>query len=313
MGDDKLQVGKVYGCYRIIKDSDSTKNDIDKLIQELNKCIDDVSGTIEKLYKLIQFKACTCETNCGREMWVTQKEIEALADKNCDTIGCESCKFRSSRKVDVRVNHQSCNNNYTGLQFDTLKVIEKLDRKYEELSIKTSIQGSLLTSTKYDLYRCRCDLCGTQYVFRSDMFRIGTADNPNFIGNIENIKARCDCHAHSINQWVICKLLIENRVNYKAEYSPSDLKGIGDNVQLHYDFAVFNSNGSVKCFIEYNGEQHNTACKQFGGERGLAVQKCIDELKRIYAREKNIRLIEIQSSARGYNAIRSILKNARVI
>ena len=138
-------------------------------------------------------------------------------------------------------------------------------------------------------------------------------DSPRYIGDINSIKARCDCHQHSVGQWVICKLLIEHKVNYLAEYSPDDLVGIGDNVRLHYDFAVFNEDGSVKCFIEYNGSQHERASEQFGGERGLAIQKCLDELKRIYAREHNIRLIEIPSRVMGYNAISDVLHNSEII
>lgn len=145
------------------------------------------------------------------------------------------------------------------------------------------------------------------------MFKIGTPENSRYIGDINNIKARCDCHKHSVGQWVICKIFIENKVNYLAEYSPDDLIGIGDNTRLHYDFAVFKPDGNVKCFIEYNGSQHEVASEQFGGERSLAIQNCIDELKRIYAREKHIKLIEIPSHIKGYYAIKDVLIKAGII
>lgn len=314
MGEDnQIKVGKVYGCYKVIKDSAETAADIKRAISEINKDISDNSVTLSNLRRLITFKAYTCETNCGRIIWLPAQEINQSTVNKTDNIGCESCKLRGSRKADISRNHISCNTDYSGLQFNTLKVLNKLDKKYEELNVETDIHGSTLISTKYDLYRCRCDLCGTEYVFRSDRFKIGTPESPKYIGDINNIKARCDCHQHSVNQWVICKLFIENNISYLAEYSPDDLVGIGDNVRLHYDFAVFNTDGSVKCFIEYNGSQHEVSSEKFGGERGLAVQKCIDELKRIYAREKHIKLIEIPSNVKGYNAIRDVLRNGGII
>lgn len=314
MGDNnQIKLEKTYGCYKVTKDWKDTATDINRAIYELNKDISDNSATLSNLRRLIALKAYTCETNCGRILWLPAQEIAQSTVSRTDDMGCESCRLRGSRQADISKYHVSCNTDYSGLQFNTLKVLNKLDKKYEELNVKTDIHGSTLTSTKYDLYRCRCDLCGTEYIFRSDRFKIGTPESPKYIGDINNIKARCDCHQHSVNQWVICKLLIENNINYLAEYSPDDLVGIGDNTRLHYDFAVFNADESVKCFIEYNGSQHEIASTQFGGERGLAVQKCIDELKRIYAREKHIVLIEIPSNVKGYNAIRDVLHNSGII
>lgn len=310
---DNIAVGKVYGCYTVVKGTNGTKADIDSTISDINKSLADNSTTVNNLRKLINAKAYTCKTNCGRTLWLTENDIKNSDITPSDSMGCETCKLRETRQADVIKNHESCNTDYSGLQFNTLKVIGKLDKRYEELSIEHNIHGDRLVSTKYDLYRCRCDLCGTEYVFRSDRFKIGMPDSPRYIGDINSIKARCDCHQHSVGQWVICKLLIEHKVNYLAEYSPDDLVGIGDNVRLHYDFAVFNEDGSVKCFIEYNGSQHERAAEQFGGERGLAIQKCLDELKRIYAREHNIRLIEIPSRVMGYNAISDVLHNSEII
>lgn len=311
--EGNMQVGNVYGCYKIVKDINDTAMDIKRVISGLEKDLSDNSITLGNLRRLISNNVYTCETNCGRELWLSANDIEQhLASKDI-SMGCESCKLRGTRQADKSKKHPSSYTDYVGLQFESLKIMDKLDKKYEELTVEKNLHGTKLVSTLYDLYRCRCDSCGTDYVFRSDMFVIGTPDKPKFIGDINNIRARCDCHRHSIGQWVICKLLIENNMIYRAEYSPDDLYGIGDNARLHYDFAVFNDDGSIKCFIEYNGEQHEKASTQFGGERAFAVQKCIDELKRIYAKENNIKLIEIASNIKGYYAIKDVLKKSGVI
>lgn len=150
MGDgSNVQLGKDYGCYRVVKGYEHTAQDIQKIIKELYKDTSDNSSTLNNLSRLINYKAYTCETRCGKTFWLSPQEIvNAEINKN-DSFGCESCRFRVSRQADIVKRHSSCETDYTGLQFNTLKVLNKLDRVYEELSIENNPNKRLI-STQYD-------------------------------------------------------------------------------------------------------------------------------------------------------------------
>lgn len=79
---------------------------------------------------------------------------------------------------------------------------------------------------------------------------------------------------------------------YELEYTFDDLKTKHDK-PLRFDFAVFNEDNSLKCLIEYQGEQHYISNARSGGAAGLKKQQYNDEQKRIYCRKNHIKLIEI--------------------
>ena len=51
------------------------------------------------------------------------------------------------------------------------------------------------------------------------------------------------------------KILRENQINFKREYTFSDLTGRNNN-KLRFDFAIFDSNGDIYSLIEIQGPQH---------------------------------------------------------
>ena len=59
---------------------------------------------------------------------------------------------------------------------------------------------------------------------------------------------------------------------------------------LPFDFAVFNEDGSLRCLIEYQGEQHFRPVKTWGGIENLLLIKERDEIKRKYCLDNNIPL-----------------------
>ena len=69
--------------------------------------------------------------------------------------------------------------------------------------------------------------------------------------------------------------------------------GNGGVNQLRFDFAIFNKDGSIKCLIECQGEQHFKPVEKFGGEEQFQSQIKNDSLKRHYVKDHNIKLIEI--------------------
>jgi len=79
---------------------------------------------------------------------------------------------------------------------------------------------------------------------------------------------------------------------YELEYIFDDLI-TKHNKPLRFDFAVFDDDGSIKCLIEYQGEQHYQSNNRCGGQAGLKKQQYNDEQKRLYCCKHNIKLIEI--------------------
>jgi hypothetical protein len=53
----------------------------------------------------------------------------------------------------------------------------------------------------------------------------------------------------------ISKYLKENNINFRVQYKLDGLYGINDG-KLRFDFAVFNTDNSLYCLIEYDGEYH---------------------------------------------------------
>ena len=70
-----------------------------------------------------------------------------------------------------------------------------------------------------------------------------------------------------------------NGIKYKSQYTFNDLKYKS---LLKFDFAIFD-NDSIKCLIEYNGEQHYKFKKRFHKNyENFIICQYRDKLKRDY-------------------------------
>ena len=78
---------------------------------------------------------------------------------------------------------------------------------------------------------------------------------------------------------------------------------IGKRKKFVADFYI----ASVNLIIEYNGEQHYKAKKEWGGEKQLQWQQARDAALRRYCEEKKIRLLEIPYT--DFDRIEEILEN----
>lgn len=90
----------------------------------------------------------------------------------------------------------------------------------------------------------------------------------------------------------ICEILDEAGLNYKEEYSFSDLV-TKNGVELRFDFAVFDDNNDLDFLIEYQGIQHYEPKSKFGGYAGLRRQQYNDMKKREYCKKHGYKLILI--------------------
>ena len=113
----------------------------------------------------------------------------------------------------------------------------------------------------------------------------------NFIkGKIEHPYIRPSA---SYPERVISGFLRAAKINFKAEWSDKTLRGENQKKPLYFDFAVFDSKENVVLLIEYQGKQHFEETKLFGDTRTFERLKKHDFMKKEYAEQNNIPLIEI--------------------
>lgn len=100
---------------------------------------------------------------------------------------------------------------------------------------------------------------------------------------------RCKtCTNTSKGELIVEEYLKDNKYNYEAQYKIADCKNIKP---LPFDFAVFNKDNTLKCLIEYDGEQH------FKPKFSLETfEKTIinDSIKNNYCSNNKIHLIRIK-------------------
>lgn len=216
-----------------------------------------------------------------------------------------------------RENALNYDKNFEGLQYESLFVNECINNHFESkpnVYFSQSHKKCWHNIKVYKQYKCTCDLCGKEYIFTCDKFGVYPPTEYGYHAyNGYWSEVKCDCHPISSFQWIVTKLLIENNVKYKVEYSFSDLYGTYGKNLLRYDFAIFNMDGTIKYLIECQGEQHFNPVEEFKGIKGYEVQIKNDQLKRDYAKIHNIPLLEISYKDKKYETIKNILIKYNII
>lgn len=204
---------------------------------------------------------------------------------------------------------------YTGTIHESLEVLECVNNHYEEIhSISDARKKGGGTYYVYKLYRCRCYLCGKEQQIKSSKFSINPPTEYGYTAyNGYWSDAYCNCHPISSFQWIVTKLLKENRVPYRVEVSFPDLYGVRQVNLLRYDFGIYDEDGKLQCLIECQGEQHYEPVEEFGGDLQFLLQQKNDDLKRKYAKEKGILLYEIPYKNKKYEKVERFLQERGVI
>lgn len=162
-------------------------------------------------------------------------------------------------------------------------------------------------------YKCRCYLCGKEFLFHYDDFKIRNDEYGYKALDGYYSRAYCNCHEISSFQWRTIDILNKYNVKYRVEVSFEDLYGIGNKNHLRYDFAIFDDDNNIKYLIECQGEQHYKPVAEFGGTKQYEKQRENDELKREYANENNIFLLEIPYTCNTYEKEEKFLKDNNII
>ena len=189
-----------------------------------------------------------CECHCGTPFIATTTDINRQKVKSC---GCMKSKLTG----------QAHFQDITGEIFGELKVLER-DYEYPQNGKKPRTY-----------WKCKCS-CG-------NIISIG---REHLVGRNQS---SCGCK-NSIGELNINKILSNNNINYKSQYTNTNLK-TNKNGYLKYDFAII-ENDKVIRLIEFDGPQHYKQEDRFGKLEDIQYR---DNLKNNYAKENNIPLVRI--------------------
>ena len=156
-------------------------------------------------------------------------------------------------------------------------------------NIKSSFEVAPKSGKKFKFY---CEDCGEEFEAKLDnIIRVGRS-------------MKCRNCTSSKGEQRIKEWLIDNNIKFKQQKTFKYLVGIGNGL-LSYDFYLPQYN----LLIEYQGEQHEKFIKGLHkSEEAFIIQKEHDRRKREYAKDNNIKLLEIWYY--DYENIEKILDNS---
>ena len=126
-------------------------------------------------------------------------------------------------------------------------------------------------------WHCKCE-CGNEKDIDSFLLRNGTTQS-------------CGCINYSIGEFNIDKILSENNINFKSQYTENSLE------RKRFDFAIFNKNNQLIRLIEFDGPQHHSIDRGYWNSKNPELdflhRQELDEEKNQWAKEHNIPLVRI--------------------
>lgn len=145
-----------------------------------------------------------------------------------------------------------------------------IGEKYGKLTIK-----EVFGKGKDNRFYCICDCdCGTKDV------------EVYYYSMKKGVALSCGC-IMSKGEYLISEYLINNNIEFNKQVKYKDLKGVGG-LYLSYDFYIPKAN----MLIEFQGTYHDGKANWQSDEE-FEIQKEHDRRKRNYAKEHDIRLLEI--------------------
>lgn len=295
----------------------------DKFIKDLQ----DKNKNIEVIGKYINNKTkIKCKCNICGFVWNT---LPSNLLRKTRPTGCPNCwKNRNGKSHNDFVKEMSLIN-------PNIKIIGNYINSTTKISCECKICGNIWNVVPYSLIIGKgCPICGIQKI--KD---IKSKTHQTFLDEIQNInpnvkilseyktnkeKVMCQCkidnhiwyakpdnllHGYgcpkcscSRGEYKIAEYLMSNKIYYIQQKTFDNLIGVG-NGKLSYDFYLPEYN----LLIEFQGKQHETSCEFFGGKEQFEIQKEHDRRKREYAKNNNIKLLEIWYF--DFDNIKSILSN----
>lgn len=150
----------------------------------------------------------------------------------------------------------------TGQKFGQLTVLEKGNG---------DVQGVLY-------WKCQCE-CGNVVHVPSRNLREGKTIS-------------CGC-IHSRGEAKITQLLLDNKINYKPQYTFDNFRYQKSNGVPRFDFGILNNNNALQYLIEYDGIQHFDILGGWNDNDSFETRKSHDSQKNEFCINNNIPLIRI--------------------
>lgn len=141
-------------------------------------------------------------------------------------------------------------------------------------------------------YKCRCD-CGGITIVDVNNLRQGITNS-------------CGC-IKSKGEMIINSWLQDHNINFKSQYSHDEIV-LQSGRKPFFDFAIFNNDDSIKCFIEYNGKQHYQVTGGWNNEEQFQITKYRDLQKEEWCKKLNIPLYMIRYDEDILKALEGIVK-----
>jgi hypothetical protein len=107
---------------------------------------------------------------------------------------------------------------------------------------------------------------------------------------IENHTTSCGCKINSSKERIIENYLKELNVDYEKQKRFEDCRYC---YSLPFDFAIYNNDKTLRCLIEFDGQQHFKSVDFFGGDDGFEKIKIRDDIKNQYCKDNNIPLLRL--------------------
>jgi len=119
---------------------------------------------------------------------------------------------------------------------------------------------------------------------------------------------KCDNAARSHGESSIREFLESNHCIYVTQYKFADCR---NKKPLPFDFAVFNLDGSIKCLIEYQGNQHYQSIDYFGGKKTFKKRMKLDKIKSDFCDSRGLNLLKIHCpSTNTYKNVKTTVTDA---
>lgn len=168
-----------------------------------------------------------------------------------------------------------------------------IGKKIEHLTVLKRVEDHITSGgNKLPQYECVCD-CGNTVIAKGRELRNGK-------------KCSCGCNfTISVGEDMVSHYLSKHNFNYKSQVTFTDLSGLNGGY-LSYDFAVFMDGFTI--LIECQGKQHYEPIEHFGGQKQFKMQQLHDIRKKIYAKNHNIFLLELNCRLENRKNIISQLK-----
>lgn len=327
---ENLSIGTKNGCLTIIDDFSAYQREIanekiKKLEKEKQDFINGIKSDTSNVdsveyydrwindYKSSKYYKCKCK--CGKILFLDERRFLMKRHRYCSN----ECGIKQKQKERLletyqRIKDESYDYKLLNTFFESLEIKECINDNYERLSgyyDKRKRGGGIFKI--YKIYKCRCYLCGKEYEILSSKFKIRNDTYGPKATDGYYSEAFCNCHKISSFQWRTIDIFRKYNVDYRVEFSFKDLYGIGNKNLLRYDFAIYDENKNIKALIECQGEQHYKPVKEFGGDYQYNIQKENDKLKREYALNNKIPLIEIPFKCNTYELEENFLKKEKII